>query len=49
VCHRLSDNELLIVASVVRGYTNCEIAKLLCSTEQRVKNALRVIFDKVGV
>jgi DNA-binding NarL/FixJ family response regulator len=33
----------------VRGYKNREIAAHLCTTEQLVKNALRGIFDKIGV
>lgn len=46
---RLSEKELRIVASVVRGYKNREIAMQLFTTEQVVKNALRSIFDKIGV
>ena len=46
---RLSEKELRIVAAVVRGYKNREIAMQLDTTEQVVKNALRVIFDKIGV
>ena len=46
---RLSEKELRIVAAVVRGYKNREIAMQLCTTEQVIKNALRVIFDKIGV
>jgi DNA-binding NarL/FixJ family response regulator len=46
---RLSEKELRIVAAVVRGYKNREIAQLLETSEQVVKNALRSIFDKIGV
>ena len=46
---RLSEKELRIIAAVVRGYKNREIAMQLYTTEQVVKNALRQIFDKIGV
>ena len=46
---RLSEKELRIVAAVVRGYKNREIAADLTTSEQVVKNALRAIFDKTGV
>ena len=46
---RLSEKELRIVAAVVRGYKNREIAAQLDTTEQVIKNALRWIFDKTGV
>jgi DNA-binding NarL/FixJ family response regulator len=46
---RLSEKELRIIASVVRGYKNREIAAEMETTEQVVKNALRMIFDKIGV
>ena len=46
---RLSDRELRIIAAVVQGYKNREIAMQLFSTEQVIKNALRNIFDKIGV
>ncbi len=46
---RLSDRELRIVAAIVQGYRNKEIALQLYTTEQMVKNALRNIFDKIGV
>src|SRR5215469_882759 len=46
---RLSDKELHIIATVVRGFKNREIAAELCTTEQVVKNSLRSIFDKIGV
>jgi DNA-binding NarL/FixJ family response regulator len=46
---RLSDKELRIIAAVVQGYKNREIAFQLYTSEQMIKNALRNIFDKVGV
>jgi DNA-binding NarL/FixJ family response regulator len=46
---RLSEKELRIIAAVVRGYKNRDIATQLYTTEQVVKNALRGIFDKIGV
>src|ERR1035438_4185937 len=46
---RMSEKELRIVAAVVRGYKNREIAMQLYTTEQVIKNALRAIFDKIGV
>ncbi len=46
---RLSDKEVRIMASVVRGFKNRDIAMQLYTTEQVVKNALRNIFDKTGV
>jgi DNA-binding CsgD family transcriptional regulator len=46
---RLSDRELRIIAAIVQGYKNREIAAQLFTSEQVVKNALRNIFDKIGV
>jgi DNA-binding CsgD family transcriptional regulator len=46
---RLSEKELRIVAAVVRGCKNREIAMQLYTSEQVIKNALRAIFDKIGV
>jgi DNA-binding NarL/FixJ family response regulator len=46
---RLSDRELRITAAIVQGYKNREIATQLYTSEQVVKNALRNIFDKIGV
>jgi DNA-binding NarL/FixJ family response regulator len=46
---RLSDRELRIIAAIVQGYKNREIAAQLYTSEQVVKNALRNIFDKIGV
>ena len=49
VRQRLSQLELKIVAFVVRGHKNREIALQMGATEQGIKNALRRIFDKTGV
>jgi len=46
---RLSEKELRVVAAVVRGYKNREIAAQMETTEQVIKNLLRIIFDKIGV
>ena len=46
---RLSEKELRIIAAVVRGFKNREIAHQMYTSEQVVKNALRSIFDKIGV
>ncbi len=46
---RLSDRELRIISAIVQGYKNREIASQLYTSEQMVKNALRNIFDKIGV
>lgn len=46
---RLSEKEVRIMAAVVRGFKNREIALQLYTSEQVVKNALRNIFDKTGV
>jgi len=49
VRQRLSPNELRIIAYVVQGFRNREIAARMSMTESGVKNALRKIFDKTGV
>lgn len=46
---RLTPKELKIVALVVQGYKNKEIATELGTTEQVVKNYLRNVYDKIGV
>ncbi len=46
---RLTPKELKIVALIVQGCKNKEIAVRLCTTEQVVKNYLRSIYDKTGV
>jgi DNA-binding NarL/FixJ family response regulator len=47
--NRLTVRELRIIASIVEGYKYREIAEQFGSTEQTIKNAVRIIFDKTGV
>jgi DNA-binding NarL/FixJ family response regulator len=49
VISRLSRRELKIIANVVQGYKNREIAARLGTSEQMIKNAMTVIYDKTGV
>jgi DNA-binding NarL/FixJ family response regulator len=49
VRQRLTPNELRIIAFVVQGFRNREIATRMDMTESGVKNTLRKIFDKTGV
>ena len=46
---RLTPKELKIVALIVQGFKNREIATMLGTTEQVVKNYLRNVYDKIGV
>ena len=46
---RLTARELKIVALIVQGYKNKEIATTLGTTEQVIKNYLRNVYDKIGV
>ena len=46
---RLTPKETRIVALIVQGCKNREIGMRLNTTEQVVKNCLRVIYDKTGV
>lgn len=46
---RLTPKELKIVALIVQGYKNKEIAGKLGTTEQVIKNYLRNVYDKIGV
>jgi DNA-binding NarL/FixJ family response regulator len=46
---RLTPKELKIVALIVQGFKNKEIANMLGTTEQVVKNYLRNVYDKIGV
>jgi DNA-binding NarL/FixJ family response regulator len=46
---RLTPNELTILSLIVQGMKNKEIATRLKTSEQSVKNYLRVVFDKTGV
>ncbi len=48
-CEQLSFVEIKITTLVWEGRTNPEIAGLLGTSEQIVKNHLRGIFDKLGV
>lgn len=47
-CERLTAKEVEVATLVWKGLTNREIAKIIGTTEQVVKN-LRNTFDKVGV
>jgi DNA-binding NarL/FixJ family response regulator len=49
VCDRLTPKEMKIVALIVQGCKNKEIAMRLGTTEQVIKNYLRSIYDKTGV
>lgn len=46
---QLNQREIQVATMVWEGKTNPEIALVLGSTEQVVKNLLRGIFDKLGV
>jgi DNA-binding NarL/FixJ family response regulator len=46
---RLTTKELHIIALIVQGYRNKEIATQLGTTEQVIKNYLRNVYDKIGV
>lgn len=46
---RLTPKELAIIALIVQGFKNKEIAEELDNSEQVIKNYLRSIFDKTGV
>ena len=46
---RLTPKELRIIALIVQGYKNKEIANQLGTTEQVIKNYLRNVYDKIGV
>lgn len=46
---RLSPKEMAIIAGVIQGLRNKEIAADVGTTEQVVKNYLRKIYDKLGV
>ena len=49
VLDRLTPKEMRIVALIVQGCKNREIATRLKTTEQVIKNYLRSIYDKTGV
>ena len=46
---RLTEKEMHVAALVWEGQTNREIASVIGTTEQVVKNYLRNTFDKLGV
>jgi DNA-binding CsgD family transcriptional regulator len=48
-CDRLTSKEIQVAMLVWEGQTNREIASVIGTTEQVVKNYLRNTFDKVGV
>jgi DNA-binding NarL/FixJ family response regulator len=41
--------ELQIVEMVTAGYKNRDVARMVGTTEQTIKNYLKVIYDKTGV
>lgn len=46
---QLTLKEIRVTTLVWEGLTNREIAKIVNTTEQVVKNNLRAVFDKLGV
>ena len=46
---RLSAKEMQVATLVWQGLTNKDIARVLITSEQVVKNYLRTAFDKLGV
>ncbi len=48
-CDQLTVKEIQVCTLVWEGLTNREIAKIIGTTEQVVKNYLRTAFDKLGV
>ncbi|MBA3915953.1 MAG: helix-turn-helix transcriptional regulator [Acidobacteriales bacterium] len=46
---RLTPREVQVATLVFEGQTNREIAGVIGTTEQVIKNYLRGIFDKIGV
>ncbi len=46
---RLSPKEIQVATLVWQGLTNKDIARVLTTSEQVVKNYLRTAFDKLGV
>ena len=47
--NRLTPREVQVAALVYTGLTNREIGASIGTTEQVIKNYLRVVFDKLGV
>lgn len=48
-CERLTNKEIEVADQVWQGLTNREIARLMGTSEQVIKNHLRSTFDKLGV
>ena len=48
-CERLTPKEMQVAALVWEGLTNRQIAAIIGTSEQVVKNYLRTTFDKLGV
>jgi DNA-binding CsgD family transcriptional regulator len=48
-CDRLTAKEIQVAMLVWEGQTNREIANVVGTTEQVIKNYLRATFDKLGV
>jgi len=48
-CDRLTAKEIQVALLVWEGQTNREIASVIGTTEQVIKNYLRNTFDKLGV
>ncbi len=48
-CDRLTAKEVQVAVLVWEGQTNREIASVIGTTEQVIKNYLRNTFDKLGV
>ena len=48
-CDRLTAKEIQVATLVWQGLTNKDIARVLLTSEQVVKNYLRTAFDKLGV
>src|SRR5579863_5591370 len=48
-CDRLTSKEIQVAMLVWEGQTNREIAGVIGTTEQVIKNYLRNTFDKLGV
>jgi DNA-binding NarL/FixJ family response regulator len=46
---RLTPKELRVIALIVQGFKNKEIANQLGTSEQVIKNYLRSVYDKIGV
>ena len=48
-CDRLTAKETQVAMLVWEGQTNREIANVIGTTEQVIKNYLRNVYDKIGV